>query len=206
MRRSAATARVLLLVALLAASPAFAQSPAAQPATPPAAGVPVAAPVVLSGEGLETLSFSAADLAAMPRVTVDADDHGTRARFEGVPVSVLLAKAKAPIGEARRHGRAALVVLVGAADGYNAVYALAELDPAFTDKEVILADRRDGKPLGEKEGPFRVVAPGEKRQARWVRQVTSLTLLQVGEDKAHDAAPAAAPPAAPAASPAAVHH
>lgn len=199
MRRSAATARVLLLVALLAAAAAFAQSPAPATAPPPAGTVPAAAAgVTLSGEGLETLSFSAADLAAMPRVTVDADDHGTRARFEGVPVSVLLAKAKAPIGEARRHGRAALVVLVGAADGYNAVYALAELDPAFTDKEVILADRRDGKPLGEKEGPFRVVAPGEKRQARWVRQVTSLTLLQVGEDKAHDAAPAAAP--------AAVHH
>ena len=31
-------------------------------------------------------------------------------------------------------------------DGYRAVFALPELDPAFTDAIVLLADRRDGPP------------------------------------------------------------
>ncbi len=39
----------------------------------------------------------------------------------------------------------------------------AELDPAFTDKQTLLAFLRDGKPLGEKEGPYQIVIPDDKR-------------------------------------------
>ena len=70
-------------------------------------------------------------------------------------------------------------MLVEAADGYRAVIALPEMDPAFTDKQIVLAFLRDGKPLGEKEGPYRVVIPDEKRMARWVRQVTALKIVEV---------------------------
>jgi hypothetical protein len=38
--------------------------------------------------------------------------------------------------------------------------------------------KRDGKPLSDKEGPFRIVAPDEKRPARWVRQVTALKIRE----------------------------
>ena len=68
----------------------------------------------------------------------------------------------------------ALYVVVEAADGYRAVFALAELDPAFTDRVILLADRRDGKPLSTREGPFQIIVPGEKKHARWVRQVIRL--------------------------------
>ncbi|HYA95781.1 MAG TPA: hypothetical protein VEC95_05870 [Terriglobales bacterium] len=57
--------------------------------------------------------------------------------------------------------------------------ALAELDPAFTSGEVFLADGRDHKPLDAKEGPFRIVIPGDKKMARWVRQVTALKIVTV---------------------------
>jgi hypothetical protein len=70
-------------------------------------------------------------------------------------------------------------LLVEAADGYRVVIALPELDPAFTDKLAVLAFLRDGKPLGEKEGPCRIVIPDEKRMARWVRQVTTLKIVDV---------------------------
>lgn len=43
-------------------------------------------------------------------------------------------------------------LVVDAADGYRAVFALPELDRAFTDRIILLADRREGKPLAEKEG------------------------------------------------------
>jgi hypothetical protein len=46
------------------------------------------------------------------------------------------------------------------------------------DKSVYVVTMRDGKPLSEMEGPFRLVAPGEKRAARWVRQVTALSIRQ----------------------------
>ncbi len=62
------------------------------------------------------------------------------------------------------------------ADGYRAVFALPELDPAYTDKIILLADKRDGKPMDAKEGPLRIVVPDEKRHARWVRQVTGLVI------------------------------
>ena len=61
-----------------------------------------------------------------------------------------------------------------ASDGYKVVFAPAELDAGFTDKVVILAYDKDGKPLDQAEGPFRLIAVGEKRPARWVRGVVKI--------------------------------
>jgi len=36
-----------------------------------------------------------------------------------------------------------------------------------------------GKPLDAKEGPFRIIALGDKRAARWIRQVTVLRIVLV---------------------------
>lgn len=69
--------------------------------------------------------------------------------------------------------------MVEAIDGYKVVFALAEVDPAFATREILVADKRDGKPLDAKEGPLRIVAPGDKRAARWVRQVTTLRIVVV---------------------------
>jgi hypothetical protein len=51
------------------------------------------------------------------------------------------------------------------------------LDPAFAVREIVVADKRDGKPLDLREGPLRIVAPGDKRPARWARQVTTLRVI-----------------------------
>jgi hypothetical protein len=71
-----------------------------------------------------------------------------------------------------------LFVIVNAADGYRVVFTLPEFDPDFTDRIIILADRRDGHVLAPPEGPFRLVVSGEKRDARWVREVTGLDVEQ----------------------------
>jgi hypothetical protein len=70
-------------------------------------------------------------------------------------------------------------LLVEATDGYRVVIALPEIDPAFTDKQFVLAFSKDGKALDSKEGPYRIVIPEEKRMARWVRQVTTLKIVAV---------------------------
>ena len=48
------------------------------------------------------------------------------------------------------------------------------IDSGFTDRVAILADRRHGAALGGNEGPFQLIVSGEKRPARWGRQVASI--------------------------------
>jgi DMSO/TMAO reductase YedYZ molybdopterin-dependent catalytic subunit len=126
------------------------------------------------------LSLTAEDMAKLPRATVRAKDRDDReATFEGTPLVEILRAAGVEFGERLRGEALARCVAVEAADGYRAVFALPELDPAFAERTIILADRRDGKPLSEAEGRFRVIVPGEKRHARWVRQVVALTVHPV---------------------------
>ena len=68
-------------------------------------------------------------------------------------------------------------ILITASDNYQVVFALAELDKAFTDKTIILADQVDGKPLPSGEGPFRVIVQDEKKPARCIREVTGIQVL-----------------------------
>jgi hypothetical protein len=96
-----------------------------------------------------------------------------------VSLAILLSTAGVQLGDKLRGPRMTEALLVEAADGYKVVLALAEVGPAFAVREIILADKRDGKPLDARKGPFRIVAPGDKRAARWVRQVTALRLIAV---------------------------
>jgi DMSO/TMAO reductase YedYZ molybdopterin-dependent catalytic subunit len=117
------------------------------------------------------------DLAKLPRREVRARDRdGAEATFAGVALVDLLRLAEVPLGEKLRGSSMALYLLVEAADGYRVVFALPELDPAFTERVVLLADHRDGQPLTTTEGPLRLVVPDEKRHARWARQVQSGTV------------------------------
>lgn len=138
---------------------------------------PAAQVLKVEGEVARPLKLSAADLAKLPRLTVNAKDHdGKATTFEGVALVEVLRLAGVEFGEKMRGKNLALFLVVGAADGYKAVFALPELDAAFTDAVIILADRRDGKTLSEAEGTWRIVVPHEKRQGRWVRQVVTLTI------------------------------
>ena len=58
------------------------------------------------------------------------------------------------------------------------IFALPEFDAAFTDRIVLLADRRNAQPLPAAEGTLRLVIPDEQRRARWVRQVVSIHIRQ----------------------------
>lgn len=115
------------------------------------------------------------DIEALPHTRATANS----ATYEGVALRSVLEKAGVTFGETLRGKRLASCLLVEAADGYRVAIALPELDPAFTDKQVVLAFLKDGKPLDEKEGPYRIVMPDEKRMARWVRQVTALKIVDV---------------------------
>jgi hypothetical protein len=133
---------------------------------------------IITADGQST-TLTAVQIAALPHVTVNAKDHDVPAQFGGVPLATLLSNAGVQLGDKLRGPRLTEVLTVEATDGYKVVFALAEVDPAFATREIILADKRDGKPLDVKEGPLRIVAPGDKRPARWVRQVIGLKLAPV---------------------------
>ncbi len=154
------------------------ESWAQAPATPGAAATPVAPVVVkVEGEVSSPLRLTAAEWKQLPRQTVAARAHYEKeSRYEGVALFDVLKKAGLPTGKDLRGKAVALYLVVEAADGYRAVFALPELDPAFTDRVILLADRRDGQALSSRDGPLQIVVPGEKRHARWVRQVIALRI------------------------------
>jgi len=100
--------------------------------------------------------------------------HGGPATYSGVELGAVLARAGVPQGEALRGRDLAAYAVVIASDGYRVVFALPELDPAFTDRLVLLADQRNGQALPASLAPFRIVIPAEKRQARWIRNAVEI--------------------------------
>ncbi|ANB17514.1 molybdopterin-dependent oxidoreductase [Dokdonella koreensis] len=171
----------LALVLAAAVTPVHADDPHAAHRPVAAAAVPAATAIAVGGEVAKPLRLDVAALAALPRVQVKASAHGTEGVWDGVPLVEVLRAAGAPLGETLRGPNLRLYVRIRAADGYRVVFALAELDPKFRDDGVILADRRDGKPLAADEGPFRIIAPREARPGRWVRQVVAIDVLRAPE-------------------------
>jgi hypothetical protein len=129
----------------------------------------------------EDVFLKPADLKAMPRTTLTVHNEHSKAdeTYTGVRVADLLAKMGAPLGkELRGIALSSYLVAVGF-DGYEAVIALAEVDPSFHTGEVIVADTMNGQPLDPKSGPFKLVVTEDKRPARWVRNLVYLQLKSV---------------------------
>jgi DMSO/TMAO reductase YedYZ molybdopterin-dependent catalytic subunit len=146
-------------------------------------GVAVEAPTQIDsslevrGDVTNPRRIDAAELRKLPRAetrTPDPHNPGKEIVYSGTPlIEVLKAGGlRLDSGENGFRETVTIAVLVDGSDGYRAVFALAELSPDFTDHVILLADTKDGQPLPPREGPFRIVVPGEKRPARWVRQVT----------------------------------
>ena len=135
----------------------------------------------ISGAVTTPLDLTAADLKGMPRKTLRVDNpHSKRTEvYEGVLVEDLFQKAGVPQGEQLRGPAMATYVLVEAADNYRVTFSLAEFNSSFQDSEIIVADTMDGAPLPGALGPFRLVAPHEKRPARWVEMVKAITVVRV---------------------------
>lgn len=127
--------------------------------------------------GSHPLTLSRDDLAKMPRTRLKATAHDETAAYEGVSMREILTRAGVPAGEALRGPELAKVVVVTGADGYRVSFSVAEFDPAFTDRVSLLADTKDGQPLGGNAAPYQLILDGEKRPARWVRQVVSIEVV-----------------------------
>jgi DMSO/TMAO reductase YedYZ molybdopterin-dependent catalytic subunit len=176
MKISSLQRSAFLLVALL---PLGVPARGQQSAPPRAATGP--AEFKIGGAVPTPLVVTAADLKAVPRKTirvVNTHNNNKTEVYEGVALAELLAKAGVPQGEQIRGPLMATYVLVEAADGYRVIFSLAELDSSFLDSDVLVADAMDGGPISGDEGPYKLVAPHDKRPGRWVRMVKSITVIK----------------------------
>jgi hypothetical protein len=121
-----------------------------------------------------TKVMTAADLADLPRASVAVTlDAGTKT-YEGPILTYVLRAGGLPVGPKLHGDPLRAYVMVTGADGFMAVYSLAELDKDFHDDVVILADKVDGQSLPAKEAPWRLASGGDKKGWRSVYGVARI--------------------------------
>jgi hypothetical protein len=118
------------------------------------------------------------DLKALPQktLTVKNGHTGAQETYSGVAVGDLLAKLGFAFDNASAKRTYHSYVRAEGTDGYWVLYSASELTPTLRETESLIATGVDGKPLGD-EGTFKIVLAGERRPARWVRNLQSLTVV-----------------------------
>ncbi|GAB3933520.1 molybdopterin-dependent oxidoreductase [Mucilaginibacter myungsuensis] len=131
--------------------------------------------IKISGEVAAPTELKLADMAQYPQTEVSRKDRdGKDHKYTGVLLSTILQKAGATLGKDLKGENLTKYITVEASDGYQVLFALAELDKDFTDRQIILATKIDGQPLALADGPFRIIVEGEKKPARCIKQVTAI--------------------------------
>lgn len=138
--------------------------------------------LTIAGDVAKPLTLTKADLAAMPRtsVTIKAEgEEGAESKYEGVLLYDILKQAGAPLDKQLMGKALATYLLAEAHDGYQVVYALADIDPSFGANKILVADTINGKPLFDYQGPFRLVVPGDKKGARSIRMLEKISVVRL---------------------------
>jgi hypothetical protein len=126
--------------------------------------------------GDKSAEWTAATLAALPHTTVTVFNEHAKVNqtYSGVVLIDLLTRLGVPDKPRGKEFR--LYLVAEGSDGYQVVYSLGEVTPDVHDATVIVADTLDGKALAD-DGPLKLVATGEKRPARWVRNLGAIRVL-----------------------------
>jgi hypothetical protein len=134
----------------------------------------------IQGPDGKSLTLSPEEFATLPHKTVAVFNSHSKVneKYSGVPLTELLAKVGVPLGEQVKGKLFLTGIVAEGTDRYDVLYALAEIDPTIHTGDVIVADSVDGHKL-EKDGQFKMVSTEEKRPARWVRNLTSIAVVQV---------------------------
>jgi hypothetical protein len=123
--------------------------------------------------GDKSAEWTPEKLAALPHQTLKLFNEHAKAdqTYSGVPLIELLKPLGVP--EKPRGKDFKIYLVAEGSDGYQVVYSLGEVTPDVHDGTVLVADSMDGKPIGD-DGPLKMVAAGEKRPARWVRNLAAI--------------------------------
>jgi hypothetical protein len=135
--------------------------------------------LTLAIEGKAT-TLSVADLQAMPQKTVTVHNPHTKRNesYTGVELSDLLAKYGAALDKMTQGRILHSYLRVEGTDHYFVLYSVAEIEREIHHDDVIVATGMNGNGLGE-DGAIKLVASGDKKPMRWVRNVTKISLVTV---------------------------
>jgi tungstate transport system substrate-binding protein len=130
----------------------------------------------MTGDIDQRLDLTLEQWGRLPRTSFKVHGkEGVDVVYAGVLLREVLRTVNIPLGDHQLRGSwLNRTIHVHAADGYQAAFALAELDDDIANTSVLIADRKDGHTLPSGEGPLRLVVPDEKRPARWAKMVTIL--------------------------------
>lgn len=113
-------------------------------------------------------------------IKVKAKGHDDKMHeYSGPLLSDFLSQAGVILGEPAKRQTVSSYIVIKAADNYKCMFTLAEIDPLFASTSIIIATSVDGKSLPENNGPFQIIAPGDKKHGRWIRQVQSIELHRI---------------------------
>jgi hypothetical protein len=129
--------------------------------------------------GQRTETLTAADLQALPRASAHVVWHDQPHDLEGVSLASVLARVGVDVGKPLQGRDLAAAVRVTAADGYQVVLALSDVDPATRRAPVLIADREAGKLLPPEQGPYRLVLSDDIRPVRSARQIERIEVIDL---------------------------
>jgi DMSO/TMAO reductase YedYZ molybdopterin-dependent catalytic subunit len=129
---------------------------------------------------VDLLPFDQAALKGMDQAEVRVSEEGQTVVYSGVPLAAILAKTSKDSGT--MPGLRSLsdaVLLVRGTDGYQVAVSAVAVAMDTKGERFLLAIGRDGKPIGESQGPVRLIVPGDPKHARWVRNVAAIRLVRL---------------------------
>lgn len=173
---------LIILVLWSASAPAQAQAPqsAARASAQPTLD---SVRLVVTGDVETRLSLSLTDLGGFPRkiLQVTNEHDGKEETYQGVPLEEILKRVGVPQGQQLRGAALTTYVRAEGSDGYIVVFSLPELDASIQNSDILVADTLNGEPIPDKLGPLRLIVPHDKRAARWVRMLRSLTVVKTSQ-------------------------
>ncbi len=122
--------------------------------------------------------LSPADLARMRQSTMTVHNiHSNRDEvYTGVAVADLLTAGGLPFTKDTQPMLLRSYIRAQGTDFYFVIYSGSEAEPDLTGSSMMVATRIDGHDLGN-DGQFKLVSRSDRRPARWVRNLLSLTLV-----------------------------
>ena len=132
--------------------------------------------IVVVNEMGKEISFKYPFDESLPRQTASIVHEGSSESYEGVAVAAILERAEITLGAEARGPQLTRYALITSLDGYVVLFSLPEIDPLFSDQQVLLADRVNSQELTVADGAPRLVVAADKRQRRWINQVARIEI------------------------------
>ncbi|MER5774281.1 molybdopterin-dependent oxidoreductase [Streptomyces sp. NPDC002039] len=158
-----------------AASPASTAPSTSAPATSAAPLKPGETRV--AGEVGKPYTVTLAELRKLPQTSAAVKFTSAKGEqehtYQGVLLNDVLKTAEPRFDQGKKNGQLRGFVAATGGGDYRAVFAWAEIDPAFAKSQVLLAVSEDGVPFDDAAGP-RLVAPQDTKGGRYVSELNQL--------------------------------